>query len=178
MGFKISWIAVQTESPARFLAEVGFVETDQLDEANEAPFAWSALPNNWFVLFSNNFDFVFDTDLEKLSLSETIVACVVHEGAMISVAFGYENGELVWQVGHNSQEGLDHLESWGSLPDGYEQLRARYLEQQRSEGESAEVDFVFEIPIELAHLVSGYRHDLWKYDWGSPSFKVLIESPN
>lgn len=176
MGFKVSWIAVQTESPASFLAELGYEETDRLDEANEAAFSWSALPENWFVLFSNDFNFVFETDLEKLSHLRKIVACVVHEGAMISVSFGYENGKLEWQVGHNSQEGLNHLESWGSLPEGFDQLRDSYRQQQQSEGKSPEVDFVFEIPIELARLVTGYRHDLWKFDWGSPSFKVLSES--
>ncbi|MEM6556579.1 MAG: hypothetical protein AAF642_11935 [Pseudomonadota bacterium] len=178
MGFRISWITIQTDSPSKFLEEVGFVESDQMDEANEAPFSWAALPNNWYVLFSNDFDFVFNTDLEKSSLLGNIVACVVHEGAMISVAFGYKNGELIWQVGHNSQEGLLHLDSWGSLPEGFEQLRAHYLRMQESEGDSADVDFVFEVPVELARLVSGYRHDQWKFDWGSPSFKVLIAAAN
>jgi len=40
-------------------------------------------------------------------------------------------------------------------------------------GEKADVDYVFDIPVELVTQLCGYRYDKWKFDWGQPVFTTL-----
>ena len=37
----------------------------------------------------------------------------------------------------------------------------------------ADVDFVFDVPVQLAAELCGYQHDRWKFDWGEPVFSRL-----
>jgi hypothetical protein len=48
-------------------------------------------------------------------------------------------------------------------------------EQDSNGGIEADDDYVFDIPVELASMICGYRHDRWKFDWGQPSFTCLRE---
>ena len=70
-----------------------------------------------------------------------------------------------------------NLEVEGSPPEFFEGVRARLLkEQDDNGGTEAKVDYVFDIPVELASMFCGYRHDRWKFDWGQPSFTCLRET--
>jgi hypothetical protein len=46
------------------------------------------------------------------------------------------------------------------------------LADQDAEGDSPEVDYIFDIPVELANALCGYRHDQ-RLDWGNPKFTRL-----
>jgi hypothetical protein len=72
-------------------------------------------------------------------------------------------------------EGINHLEATGALPPDFEWIREDLFRSQEDEGgDSAEVDNVLDIPLEIAPLRCLYRHDHWKFDWGEPSFTRVI----
>ena len=96
---------------------------------------------------------------------------------MASSAFLYNNGYCLWSLSHQSDKGIYNLEVEGSPPEFFEGVRARLLkEQDDNGGTEAKVDYVFDIPVELASMFCGYRHDRWKFDWGQPSFTCLRET--
>ncbi len=95
---------------------------------------------------------------------------------MVSEARAYRNGEAVWQVSHDCEKGLNDLTVIGELSPPAEAVRARLMrEQDKAGGEKADVDHVFEIPIEIAAAVCGFRHDALPVD-GEPVFTELEQT--
>jgi len=50
-------------------------------------------------------------------------------------------------------------------------MRAKQAEEDRRTGQMS-VDFIWEIPVELANSLCRYRHDEYA-DWGKPAFIML-----
>jgi len=171
MGFKISWIGFDGPSKPEVLAIAGLQDTGQPDEVNEAPFSGAEFPGGWFILFSNDFDFVTRERLTKLSTACRIVACQVHEGVMVSAAYGYERGRCAWELGHDAQQDIYDLTVTGLPPPPFNSIRRRLTQQQEST--TGDVDYIFGIPVVVAESVCNYRHDRWMYDWGHPQFTRL-----
>lgn len=67
--------------------------------------------------------------------------------------------QRVWSVMHDAQKGIDHLEAEGEMPAGFEQIRRELLAQQDAEGNDGDVDYIFDIPVETAKLVSGFSYN-------------------
>lgn len=171
MGFKVSWIGFDGKGKTSALEAVGLQDTGEPDRANEAPFSGAEIPGGWFILFSNNFQFVSRERLAKLSVDCSIVACQVHEGTMVSGAYGYEHGSHVWELVHNSQQSINDLSVSGSPPPSFQSIRQRLMQEQQAT--AGGVDYIFDIPVEVAASVCKYRHDQWKFEWGEPRFVRL-----
>lgn len=174
MGFKISWVGIKGLSKSEALSALKATDTGVIDEANEAPFSGAEIPGGWLILFVNDFEFVRGEVLASLSSNCDLVACQVHEGVMVSAAYAYSQGAEQWSLVHNSQNGLRDLVVLGSPPPIFERVRERLTgEQDANGGDSSDVDYFFDIPVETAAALCGYRHDRWKFDWGEPKFTVL-----
>jgi hypothetical protein len=173
MGFSISWIGLKV-SKSRALELLGFRDTGELDEANEAPFSAAGLPNGWTIIWSNDFDYASHPDVTRHSLTEPMVGCHVEEHVMFSSCHNAENGDFLWNVCHDAQEGIYDIHSTGATPVEFDAIVAQQrAEQDRAGGEAADVDHIFDAPIKLAAAITGYRHDRWSYDWGEPQFTVI-----
>jgi hypothetical protein len=147
--------------------------TREVDEANEAPFSLAELPNKWIILFANDIEYVSDKRLTALSSEATLIGCHIHEGVMFSDATLFNAGRKVWSVSHYAGDGSLDLKTAGQPPVEILAIRDKLLAEQKAAGPASEVDHVFDIPVEAARLVTSYRHDQWKYDWGEPVFHVL-----
>ena len=110
--------------------------------------------------------------LAAWSAGARLVACVVHEGAMSSLATEWRDGKQVWSVSHDGSEGGDTLEVEGTLPEVFEELKAEALAVQ-AEAEGEPVDHVFDIPLDLAAEVTGFRHDEMGFDDDIAPFTAL-----
>ena len=76
-----------------------------------------------------------------------------------SAAF-WQGGLEIWSVQHRGDRDIMDIVVKGSPPDQFEALRTRYVaEQARENATSAEVDYIFEIPLELARSIVLFRHD-------------------
>lgn len=156
------------------LDHFGFRDTGENDEANEAPFSVAELPTGWTVLWSNDQTFAKIETCTPLSLKAPVLSCWVNETAMFSSANYFDRGHYLWFVGHDAQRGMNNLESDGELPDQFSSIRDRLIaEQDAAGGEDADVDFIFDIPLELAQSICGFKHDLCDFEWGSPSFTAV-----
>jgi hypothetical protein len=162
MGFRISWLAAKGLSKARLLAEFGLVDSGIADEANEAPFSVAELPTGWALLWSNDPTFATIERAAKLSRLAPVVNCWVNETAMFSMASYFEQDRHIWFVGHDFQRGADNLAHEGEMPEDFEAIRRELLAKQAEHGDKEPaVDFLFDIPVELARSVCGFRHDDW-----------------
>lgn len=173
MGYRISWLAAQGLSTERLLEHFGLQLSDEPDEANEAPFSFAALPTGWTVLWSNDPTFAKIEYCQPLSRLAPVVSCWVNETMMFSSANYFDDDQYLWFVGHDAQKGIYNLEYDGELPPQFEAINGRLNEQQDAAGgEKSDVDFMFDVPLELAQSICGFKHDCWKFDWGEPKFFV------
>ena len=88
---------------------------------------------------------------------------------MCSSAEGWNNGQRRWRVEHDAQQSGRHLTTTGALPATYaETLRQAQDAQDAEDADEAAVDFFFEVPLQLARDLAGFKHDeetsLVKYD--------------
>jgi hypothetical protein len=174
MGFSISWIAFKDLGKEEVLRRVGFRDSGIVDEANEAPISFAELPIGWVVLFSNDFDYGAPEHLIEFSVGAVVLSCQAEEHVMFSAAHCYTNGQEAWSVSHDSQRGRYDLSTRGMLPQEFAPIKIRLNRQQDDSGGAASnVDYTFDIPVELAAALTGYRHDRWKFDWGQPNFTAL-----
>jgi hypothetical protein len=179
MGYSISWLAVRGLTKDEILARLHLGDTGEVDEANEAPVSGAELPTGWYALFLNDFThpFLGPRALQNLSKGCAVVGCQVEEHVMVSASFYYIDGRHAWTLTHESEKGIKHLELHGATPGFLAELHAAGLKRQDEEGgEGAAVDYIFEVPLEAAERVCGYRHDRWKFDWGQPKFTELVNS--
>ena len=174
MGFSISWVAFKNLSKAEVLKRSGFRDSGTEDEANEAPFSLAELPTGWVVLFSNDFEYGAAEHLIGLSSGAMVLSCQVEEHVMFSAAHCYSNGREAWSVWHNSERGHYDLSTRGTPPAEFAPIKIGLnAKQDDSGGATSIVDYTFDIPVDLAAELTGYRHDRWKFDWGQPIFTVL-----
>ena len=177
MGFSISWIAIRGISKADACTRLSIQDSSEPDEANESPVSGALLPTGWLVIFLNDLvhPFVAIEELCKLSEGCEVIGCQVEEHVMASAAFLYRNGRRIWNITHESEKGGDNLEVDGSPPSEFSTIKAKSIAaQQRSDEEDEGVDYIFEVPLELAEGVCGYKHDRWQFEWGEPHFTKFV----
>ena len=85
---------------------------------------------------------------------------------MFSSVAAFNNGSLNWRITHDAQEASDHLIVEGQPPESLAHIEA---EEVARVSKDREVDFIFEVPIRVAHGLVGFRHD----EESSGPFEVL-----
>jgi len=161
MGYAISWIAFRDKIDAQAAALLGLSPSGKFEEVPESMFCGVRLDNGWYVVVINEYGhkFVRERSLQRLSAAAVVVATSIEEHVMFSCAEEWENGDLIWRVSHASGSSRD-LEEQGSLPGQYLDIKERLLAAQQREDKGAhEVDYVFDVPLELSEAIVGFKHD-------------------
>jgi len=164
MGYSLSWAAVRGGTPQAVQDVLGLRGTGRREEIPESDTTGAELPGGWYLIVStrDGLDLLEDAVLSQLSQLGEVVMCFVEEHVMSSYAASWRNGQLIWSVDHDSggRKGIETLHVKGQLPPSFEAIRDRlYSEQAAAGGNKADVDFIFDIPVDLAHSFTGYRHD-------------------
>ena len=132
------------------------------DEVFESPICGGALEGGWYLVIGNRCDHrvIAPSLLEVISQAHDLVACSVEEHVMFSSAAGWRNGECEWSIVHDASNGIADLQATGEPPSSYETYKTeRLAEQEANGGESSDVDYVFEIPLDVARDLTGFKHD-------------------
>jgi hypothetical protein len=161
MGQSISWLAVQA-SPEEARNALALCATGETVEIPEAPLVGAELSGGWYLVIAQGCDhaLVGDDFVSSISRERDAVACSIEEHVMWSSASFWTGGASLWSVVHDAQESIDHFTVDGTPPQSFIEVKDRLLEQQKSEGGAdADVDFVFDLPLELAEEIVGFRHD-------------------
>jgi len=171
MGFSISWLAVKTDDLDRLFEIAENSPTSEADEWLEAKFSGSGLQGGWYFIQAQGCDhpIISADSLSKVSALGETVACSVEEHVMVCVAEGWRGGVRSWSISHDAQQGMFDLSADGELPAHYEAIKDDFVGQQNAEGgEDADVDFIFEIPLQVARKICGYKHDEGSPPWVPP----------
>lgn len=179
MGWDCSWIAVRGKSPDVLLDALGKRLSDDREETPESPWTMADLSGGWRVVFRNGDcapRLFADPALEALSKGCELVHSSVEEHVMFCSTAFWQDGVPVWAIVHDAQKGIFHLVTSGNLPSEFEEIRGKNFSDQQAEGgEDADVDLIFEIPLEMGRLYTGFRHD---YDYPTEAdepFYVLMD---
>lgn len=162
MGFSISWLAVNGKSPEAITQELGLTPTGEMTEYGESLFTGRTLSNGWFLLVINHckHDFVKSKSLASLSISCEVIACSIEEHVMFCSSELWRNGAQIWRIEHDAQKNIEHISNFGLPPDGYSAIDQEFFEEQKKAGgKKADTDYIFEIPLQVAKNIVGFRHD-------------------
>jgi hypothetical protein len=177
MGFSLEWLAVKNGARDSVIAPLGLRATGQREEIPESDLTGTSLPGGWYMIVSNHGSpaLMEEKMLARASAQSEVVCCFVEEHCMCSSAQGWRNGSQTWSVFHEAATGgISHLETKGDLPAVFNAIRDRqYAKQEAAGGSKAGVDYIFDIPVELAHELTGYRHDVAIPELGDRAFEVL-----
>jgi hypothetical protein len=76
---------------------------------------------------------------------------------MVSYAGLWEKDRPTWQIRHDLGQGGEHLEASGDLPPEFAGFRDAATRKRRAQG--GRVDYMFDVPLDVAAKITGYRHD-------------------
>ena len=179
MGFSMSWAAVRGGTPQAVHGALALRGTGTREEIPESDITGAELPGGWYMVASNRdgLRLTEDAALERLSRVGEVIMCFVEEHVMCSFAACWRDGQRVWSVYHDAQSGMDSLDVQGEPPAAFVAIRDRLRAQQAAAGgKKAGVDYIFDIPVELAHSLTGYRHDHDIPGMPKDAFEVLVST--
>lgn len=180
MGFSLAWAAIKAGRDS-VIQELNLTGTSEKEEFAESEITGAEIPGGWFLVIAqyNNLEFNKEeimSGLSRLGKCEA-VAGIVEEHVMLSATSYWRDGECVWLVMHDSAEGLSHLETVGPLPPEFAGIRDRLFAQQEADGGAeSDVDHIFEIPVKLGQILTGYRYDQDIPGLEEPGFEVLARA--
>jgi hypothetical protein len=149
-------IAVRGKSPVAIHAEFGVDATGEFEDPPESPVCGVLLPTDWYLIYINDRISPEDKILQKLSTGAEVLTCWVEEHVMNSISRYWRNGDELWRVLHDAQQGTEHLEATGDLPLSYSSVRDELTTKQTSLNDC---DYIFDIPVELFVQSTGYRYN-------------------
>jgi hypothetical protein len=162
MGFAITWFAVREEHAERLFHRLGLSATGETEEFPESLIATARLDTGWRVIWYSKYGcpFLRPPDLESMSADYDVVLCSVEEHVMASSCEMWSGGQRKWRLSHEGEDGPKGLFAEGDLPDCFPTIRKEMEQSQLAEGgDSAEVDYIFEIPLNVAKTIVGFKHD-------------------
>jgi len=168
MGDSTIWLAFQGIPQAAVLDRL------QLQPATEPELEifGAALPDHWHLVLGQGLNFMDDAIMNRVCADCFGVSCFLDSRVMVSAAAGWENGRRVWSALHDSEQGIDHLETEGELPPVFMGICDALVAKQKAQGDRPRVDYLFDIPIELAAAITGFHHDRGT-TIGYPDFELL-----
>jgi hypothetical protein len=178
MGYAQSWLAVKGKPPEAVLETLGLRGTGVREAIAGSPVVGAELPGGWYLVVADGSGhrLMRDPIVQRLSGGCEVITADVEEHVMVSVATGWKDGQRVWSVTHDAQRDMEHLHAEGELPAVFPSIRDRLrAEQQEAGGRRADVDHLFDVPVELAQTLTGYRHDADIRAVAEP-FEVLVET--
>jgi len=174
MGYSHSWIAARGLSPEALLDALGLRETGRPGElpSRTTPHCRTSLPGSWMVVLASLGASTGEEDgrprfldeseaaapfLATLSVGGEVVAGFLEEHVMASRAAAWDGGARRWSLRYDPERRPDRLLAEGSPPAELGPIEASLREAQRREPDGA--DRLFEIPLELAKAITGFRGD-------------------
>lgn len=157
----MSWVAFKDLPLAEAALTFGLVASGHTEDVFDYA-ANGARIGDWCVVIFDDLipDLAETRELARISSGRDIVVVHMSETTMMQWAERWKDGRPIWTVRHTSEEGPRHLEAPGSLPPEFDDIkRRRFSEQDEEDSGNAGIDFITEIPVELAESATGFRHD-------------------
>jgi len=177
MGYSLSRLAIKGKKPEPIRDALGLELTEEREEIPESAFCGAELPGGWYLVIADHTEQVATNEQMKIfSEDAELVTCYVEEHVMCSQVTGWKNTQQLWSITHASEKASRHLEIQGTPPECFVAHRDLLLQKQLEEDQKNDefgVDYIFDIPIETAHSITGFRHDQDIPNAGENPFEVL-----
>lgn len=174
MGFRICYLATNA-SPEELSEALNLVIGDPAPEMPDGEWWIAKLKRSgWTILWSEDKGFGESTveKIAELSRKYATYICEVNETVMWSSAAFWKDGQQIWKVTHAGDgEDIFDLSETGALPDGYLNLKQTHTLAQQNDGD--DVDHIFEVPLDLAALDFGFRHESYLKQKDVESFLTI-----
>jgi hypothetical protein len=181
MGISLAWVGVKAAIAEDVRAMLGLIETGAIGRYFDFPISGLSLQNSWYLLAAKPCDHAIRSEpiLSSLSAKTSVVACSIEEHVMFMSAALWRNGREIWSVQHRGGDyGDTDLVIKGSPPDSFEELRSRcFAAQESARGDEVGVDYVADIPLELARSIVGFKHDEANPEIDDARFRALRQEP-
>jgi hypothetical protein len=164
MGYALSWVAVKGGTSDAVQSAIGLRPSGQREDIPESDIVAAALPNGWYLVLYRGCA-AADRARKSLSRSGEVVYCSVEEHVMVSAASAWKDGKCQWSVVHDGQNDIYDLQVEGPLPASFASIRDRQKAKQDAGeklaigGEDFAVDHMFDVPVDVAQELTGFRHD-------------------
>jgi hypothetical protein len=161
MGYSITWCAVREEAADQLLSHLGLSITGKSEEDPESRFSTAKLSTGWRLIWGNEYACpVLTKGIAAFFGGHEIVLCQIEEHVMASSSELWVDGSRRWWVSHEGEDGPKGLDTDGNPPGCFAFIRDEMENDQRAEGgDDADVDFIFDIPLKVAHTLVGFKHD-------------------
>ncbi|MEV5647405.1 hypothetical protein AB0L57_04050 [Nocardia sp. NPDC052254] len=161
MGYTFSWVAVRGQVPGDLFDQLGLVALSDRRADTEPDFIAAASRGGWVIVavrdicpgYPNQADL-----LKRLSRDCELIACYESTYGPESAAAAWKNGRLLWKVEHRTDGDRTpaDIACEGDLPPSFEEILTVAQTRPR---EYTDVDHLYEVPIDLAKAVTGFRQD-------------------
>ena len=175
----MSWVAVRGATPQAVHDALALRGTGTREEIPESDITGAELTGGWYMVASkrDGLRLTEEGALGRVSRVGESVVCCVEEHVMCSFGACWRDGHRVWSVYHDAQSSIESLEVEGEPPVAFAAIHDRLITQQaEAGGKKARVDYIFDIPVELAHSLTGYRHDHVIPGMPKDAFEVLVST--
>jgi hypothetical protein len=156
MGMRVSWVSFLQLSKSHALSKLGLLDTLEEDEYFESDIVCAELKTGDSLVFFNDYLGTERLDLANLSTNGSLIAVNVHETTMSVKVTLWTNGAQVWSIIHEGHLSIDHLVTDGDLPSVFDAIYALKVAEQEG---VTDCDFYFDIPVDVAKALCGFRHD-------------------
>jgi hypothetical protein len=176
VGFNMSWVFVDQVDLKELYVALDVQSTGEPADpydlgTGRVPLAGLRTEDGWCAVFGHYafaLDMAIGVDplrLVRLPAKSRAVICLVLEHANISYSSLWQDGREIWQVRHQPGENEpNRLDFSGDLPPDFLRTWEGALHKQ---GESDAirkpddlgVDHIFDVPLDAAAKITGYRHD-------------------
>jgi hypothetical protein len=175
MGYSLTWLACRGASLDAVLSCLSLNRTNEVSEYARAPIAAQPLSADWTLVVASGCGHRIGSEQMLAALSEgcEVVACSVEEHVNFASAQYWLGGSRAWHVEHSWEKSPQHLAVEGAPPSILESVRREREALQRVDDE---VDYFFDIPLECAKHLTGFKHDEEHPGLQYDSFVVLEPS--
>ncbi len=158
MGLNLCWIGVQGGRKATVLKQLGFEEVGETGDPLNVDYACAETPSGWLIFVAADRFFQIDEPMSEVSSSALTLGCEMYETASVSKVRAVQAGRQLWAVVHDPAETPDDVSVEGDPPPQFEEMRRRLQASQMEPGGES-CDYLFDLPLELAASLCGYRPD-------------------
>jgi hypothetical protein len=170
MSHSLMWAAMKGAPVETFLENAELIDTGEPDAFFEAEIAGAEHPGGWYVVVASDPAFADAAALARWSQGARLIAAVIDEDTLTSLVTEWREGRPVWSIAHEAAGGEPQLSVDGDVPELLHPVREEML--ARANG-VATPELAYEIPLEVAARITGFRHDALGFEEDGPQFTVL-----
>jgi hypothetical protein len=178
MGWGGSWVAARGVPREKFFELLRLRPTGVSTADEDWGIAGGVLDSGWCIAIRDGrevFPLFGEEDIARASKGAEAVYCQFEEHTMEAAAEYWRDGVRVWSVFREMGGPYAPLTVSGKPPPSYEARRKALFDKQKAAGgEQATVDYIYDLPHELAEELTGFTYDLSVQDL---KFEVLAEMP-